>query len=142
VIDRTYSEDKVRELEKIYITEYNSYNKGYNSNLGGNGHLKFPESIRKKISEAQIGKIVSEDTKRKMSLAKTGDKRCAKNFGKHTQKGAKNPRAKSYLIRFPDGSEHMVSGLLAFCRDHKLTRYKLTKNGKTKGYELLSRFND
>lgn len=142
VVEEVDTEEHVRYLEIFYIAQYNSFNRGYNSNPGGNGFLEFPDHIKRKISEAQKGKIISVESRDKMSKAKLGDKRCASNFGKHVSKGAHNPRAKSYLIRFPDGTEHMVTGFRAFCREQCVTGCKLLKNGKTKGFILLKRFND
>jgi group I intron endonuclease len=142
IIDSTDNEDAVRALEVRYIAEHNSFEAGYNSNPGGNGFLHFPDHIRKKISEAQKGRVNSASTRAKMSLAKIGDKRCAAHFGDHTKKGAGNPRAKSYLIQFPDGTQRIVTGLRAFGRENNITTCKLIKNGKTKGYVLLKRFID
>lgn len=136
------SEDEVRKLETHYIHKFDTYENGYNSNLGGNGHLKFPEHICRKISEAQKGKIISVETRAKMSRAKLGDSRCAKHFGAHTKKGAGNPRARRYLFRFPDGSEQIVIGLRAFCRKRRLHLAHINMRGHSKGYRLLKRLND
>jgi group I intron endonuclease len=143
VIAYAFSEEEVRALETHYIKKFNSYLKGYNCNLGGHGFLHFPEHIKRKISKAQKGKIISAESRAKMSKAKLGDSRCAKKFGVHLNKGAENPRAKSYLVQFPDGTVHVVKGMRAFCREHKLTLCKLTHGTRrTKGYMLLKRFND
>ena len=130
-------------LETEYIKKFNSCRRGYNCNLGGHGFLELPDHIKRKISAAQIGKVVSAESRRKMSEAKRGDSRCARQLGRHTLKGAENPRSKSYLVQFPDGSIHRIRGMRAFCREHKLTQCKLTGMRKeTKGYKLLERFND
>ena len=142
VIATAETEAEIRRLETVYIVKFNSYHKGYNCNLGGNGFLEFPEHIKRKISEAQKGKVISPEAREKMSRAKMGDKSCAANFGAHTQKGKANPRAGRYLIKFPDGSEHQISGILEFCRQHNIAYCKLSSRGKTKGYVLLKRFND
>ena len=136
------SEDEVRQLETFYILKFDTYRKGYNCNLGGSGFLKFPEHIRRKISEGNKGKIVSAETRANMSRAKLGDSRCAKHFGVHTNKGAGNPRARRFLFRFPDGSENIVIGLRAFCREHRLHLAHINARGRSKGYVLLKRFND
>ena len=68
-LDQTDCEDSVRELEKKYIQEFDSYENGYNCNLGGHGFLIFPDEIRKKISEAQKGKIIPKETRKKMSVS-------------------------------------------------------------------------
>lgn len=137
----TDCEDTVRELEKKYIQEFDSYENGYNCNLGGHGFLEFPEEIRKKISEAQKGKIISQAAREKMSKAKRGDSRCAKHFGEHTNKGADNPRAKYYLVERPDGVIEIGKGLRAFCRENKLLHSKLSSKKHTKGFKLLGTFN-
>lgn len=136
------TELEIRKLETFYITKFDTYHNGYNCNLGGVGFLKFPKHIVRKISEAQKGKIISAETKAKMSLAKLGDKRCAEHFGEHLSKGGNNPRARWFLIRFPDGTEHKICGLREFCRLHEIAHSKLSAKGRTKGYMLLKRLND
>lgn len=142
VVAAADSEDEARTLECHYINEFDTYESGYNCNFGGAGFLKFPAHIIEKISAAQKGKIISDETKRKMSLAKLGDSSCANNFGDHVKKGCDNPRSKQYLIGFPDGSERIVIGLRAFCREMGLDNSKLMVKGRTKGYKILRRFND
>jgi group I intron endonuclease len=136
------SDDELRDLEKRYILEYDTYNSGYNSNLGGHGFLHFPEEIRKKISDSQKGKIISEESKKKMSLAKLGDVICSKNFGTYSGKGKESPLARKYLIQFPNGETHTIIGMREFGRTYKVSTSTLKKNGKCKGYVLLSTFND
>lgn len=141
-IAEALSEKDTRKLETVYINNFDSYNNGYNCNLGGCGWLEIPQKIKKKISEAQIGKVISSETRENMSLAKLGDKRCAKHFGDYIQKGAKNPKAESFLIQHPDGHTEIVKGLRAFCRKHKIHQCGMTTRGKSKGFVLLERFND
>lgn len=136
------TEDELRSLEMQFIEEFDTYESGYNCNLGGAGFLVFPDEIKKKIGAAQKGKIIPQSVRRKMSEAKLGDSSCAENFGEHTAKGRKNPRAGRYLIRFPDGREEIVIGLRAFCRQHGMNYPKFTSKGGTYGYRILSRFND
>lgn len=59
IIDETDSKLKLDELERKYIKEYNSLitQNGYNVELGGNGKGKHSKETRRKISEAQIGKL-------------------------------------------------------------------------------------
>ena len=141
-IDSIDCEDSVRELEKHYIQELDTYENGYNCNLGGNGFLVFPDEIRKKISESQKGKTISKESRKKMSLAKIGDTRCAKHLGAHTNKGKSNPRAKWYLVRRPDGEIEIGKGIREYCRKNNLLHSKLSSKGGTKGFELLGTFND
>ncbi len=136
------TEEDARALEIEHIAKNDTYESGYNSNLGGEGFLVFPEHIRRKIGEAQKGKIISAECRAKMSQAKIGKSECAEHFGDHTKKGAANPRAKKYRFRFPDGSEQVVTGLRALCREHGLSMRHLQQRGHSKRYVLLERFND
>lgn|SRR3990167_8432538 len=136
------NEDDVRELETAFIKRCDSYENGYNCNLGGHGFLTFPEEIKAKISKAQIGKIISFETRLKMSAAKFRDTACAKNFGRYTGKGKNSPLSKFYKIKFPDGHVEVIQGLRQFCRDNQLMHCKMSANGFTKGFVLLERFND
>lgn len=143
VLYSCHSEDKVRELEKHYIEKHDSYNNGYNCNLGGCGHLHLPEDLRKKIGDAQKGKTISYECRHKMSIAKLGKSEYAENFGDYTKKGSNNPRSKAYLIQFPDGHIEVVVGIRAFCRNNKIMYCKLNAGTmKTKGFHLLKRLND
>lgn len=141
-LDQTNCEDHVRELEKQYISKYDTYMNGYNCNLGGHGFLTFPDEIRKKISEGQKGKVIPLESRKKMSEVKLGDSRCAEHFGEHTNKGQDNPRAKYFLVKNPDGKVIVGRGIRAFCRDHNIAHCKLSSRGRTKGFELLGTFND
>lgn len=59
IIDKTDSKLELDELERKYIKEYNSLitQNGYNVELGGSGKGKHSKETRRKISEAQIGKL-------------------------------------------------------------------------------------
>jgi group I intron endonuclease len=86
-------------MEPHFIQEYNSYNEGYNSTIGGEGlrgyvfteedkkkisegvkgnknllGYKFSEESKRKMSQSKIGQKRSEETKKKMSLSATGKK--------------------------------------------------------------------
>lgn len=130
-------------LEIEFIAKLDSTNTGYNVNSGGCGTLAPLSQLTKaKISASQKGKVMSPGSRSKMSEAKLGHKECANNFGSYTGKGAASPLSRSFLIGFPDGTEHVICGLRAFCREHKLVQCKLYKFGKTKGYRLIRRLND
>ena len=83
------SMDVLNEREIYWISYYNSTNKeiGYNLTLGGKGskgHITSQET-REKIAKANIGKTISKETKRKMSVSG------GKNKGlKHSIESKKN----------------------------------------------------
>lgn len=136
------SEENARETETVLINQHNTFENGYNANLGGEGFLEFPEHIRRKISAAQKGKIIPEVVRRKISAAKLGNSKCAVNFGIHTNKGSQNPRSRFYRFRCPDGEEIVTRGLRAFCREHGLHLAHINARGHSKGFVLLERLND
>lgn len=77
-IDKEQPVEKFNELEKHYIQSYNSINSGYNISVGGDGaagrHMS--EATKRKIGEKNringLGRKVSEETKKKMSVAHSG----------------------------------------------------------------------
>jgi len=81
IIEYCDDESELDDLEKYYITYYDSMNptKGYNKESGGNLNKHLSEETRKKLSEANKGKnnpnwgkTPSEETKSKMSRAHKG----------------------------------------------------------------------
>lgn len=139
VIATADTEDEARSLERHFIKALGTWDNGYNCNEGGCGWLKIPESVKRKIGDAQRDKVIPEESRMKMSAAKKGKSECAGNFGEHTRKGAANPRAHAFLIRFPDGSEREVVGLRAFARENYLKVSHLKDRRQTKGYSIVRR---
>jgi len=77
---------KLNMLEAVEIKKHDSYKNGYNSTLGGDGvrGISHSKEIRSKISKSHFGKKLSEETKRKISISKMGNKN--PNFGKNMLK--------------------------------------------------------
>lgn len=80
ILDLVKTESEAVELEKYYISLYNTQNEdfGYNIKSGGE-HQTYPKEIRDRISAANkgrpssmLGKHHSEETKRKISEAQKG----------------------------------------------------------------------
>lgn len=142
VIATSDSEDGVRELEKVFIQKFDTYENGYNSNLGGHGFLHFPEHIKRKIGDAQKGKYIPPETRAKMAAAKRGRKEFANHFGAYVGKGADSPLSRRFRLLTPAGEEIVVTGLRKFCRDNGLHDAHLKARGHSKGYKLLERLND
>ena len=74
----TILENELNKIEKLAIAKYNTYNKGYNSTIGGEGWVKgtkqSPETIAKKTGKnhPMYGKKHSEETRKKMSESHKG----------------------------------------------------------------------
>jgi group I intron endonuclease len=76
----------LEEKEKFYIEKYNTFDSGYNMTIGGDGKFGWKASpeTKEKMRNANIGKTLSEETKRKISESKKG---CFGTFTgkKHTE---------------------------------------------------------
>jgi group I intron endonuclease len=145
---------KLDEMEKYYITEYNTCiscgGNGYNIQEGGNGApygddnpSKRPE-VREKLRQLILGdknpmKISS--IKEKMIQTLTGRKLTKEHrenissgsMGRYIPKGDKSWFSKEFLITFPDGHTETIKGLLDFCKtrglDYEKIRYAQKKHG-------------
>lgn len=88
VIAQTDNDKTLIFLERYYIRKFNSFREnGYNLTLGGEGTLgyNFSEEQKKKMSEVRKGRVVTDETKMKISLS---------GKGKHNHKGENNPNWK------------------------------------------------
>lgn len=64
------------------------------------GVPRSPE-VKEKIRQAKLGHEVSEETRAKLTTAHSA-------------------RRKTVVVTFPDGTEHTITGIKAFCREHNL----------------------
>jgi len=142
VIESCNTEDDAKYWEERWIVRLNAYENGYNCNYGGCGQMHPSDETRNKIRNAQIGKYIPMESRIKMSMAKLGRRECADNFGTYTEKGANNPKAESFLIQFPDGTEEVIRGLRQFCRKHGINQSRMSSRGRSGGYIILKRFRD
>jgi group I intron endonuclease len=132
----TCDEDKAKELEAKYIKIYDTCDNGYNSNAGGCGLSDYSEEWKERVKE---GRRKAQERRENPEKFKEEKPPVKKEFW---ETGAKNPFAKTYLIRFPNGEEHMITGLNKFCREHDIRAGDMSSTGKSKGYVVLKRFND
>jgi len=132
------TKEEAKAAEAKYISEFDTYNDGYNSNFGGAGFAVFPRDIVDKIQEShRIRKL-------------TGIKRSdippePYDYAKmelYQQSGAANPLAKTYRVRCPNGEEVTFTGLKDFCREHDLLPQSLLSCKNHRGYSLLAKLND
>lgn len=83
------SEDVLDEVETRYIEAYDSINKGYNIESGGNENKRLSEETKEKIRNAHLGKSMSEESRRKMSESRTG-----KNNGMYGKRHSEESKKK------------------------------------------------
>ena len=85
-IIETVEANLLENVEKFYIQKYNTMINGYNMTIGGDGKFgwKATPETKEKIKKSNTGKVISEETKRKISEAKKG---CFGTFTgkKHTE---------------------------------------------------------
>ena len=109
-------EDKQEALniEEMFIWLFDSINEGYNISSYGSGHYERTEESRKKMSEAKIGITFSEEHKKKISEALSGEK--AYWYGKHHSEEAKRKisEANKGKVYAP------IKAVLQFSKDGKL----------------------
>lgn len=69
--DKSEMEKYLEKREAFYIQVYDSYNNGYNSNMGGRGNLgvKMSNETKQKMRERKLGTKRSDETKTKISVS-------------------------------------------------------------------------
>jgi group I intron endonuclease len=138
ILCTTTSKEEAKALEAKYIQEFDTYNSGYNSNLGGSGFAVYPRYIVDKIQEShRIRKLTGK--KKNDTPPEPYD---YTKMELYQQSGAANPLAKTYRVKCPNGEEVTFTGLKAFCREHDLLPQSLISCKNHRGYSLLAKLND
>ena len=101
-------------LEEMFIWLFDSTNEGYNTSTYGSGNYERTEEQKRKMSESHIGKHLSEENKKKISEALSGEK--AYWYGKHHSEEAKRKisEANKGKVYAP------IKAVLQFSKDGKL----------------------
>lgn len=113
----------LNQLEMYYIHLYDTLNNGYNATAGGegiSGYKQAPETTEK-IRQANLGRTVSEITKKRISISRTG-------IG-HTEK-TKEKITKALLQRNHIIYEKMANKLRGKTRDHDMIMKAAEKRRK------------
>jgi group I intron endonuclease len=124
-------------LEPMFILQYNSFECGYNSTLGGEINPPITEETRKKMSESGKKKILTDEHKEKLRIARMTNKRVVpleervaislRFKGKPKSEESKEKmriaqskviRTEQYEITFPCGKVEIVNNVTKFCRDN------------------------
>jgi len=108
LIDTASCKESLDTKEKYYISCYGSYYRGYNATDGG---FSLSEETRNKIRDKMLGRNITWGWKtRATRIARN-------NYGTTINpSGADSPNAKQYIVTEPDGTEHFVCGLNAWCK--------------------------
>lgn len=116
-------EESLDNMECYYAEQYESYvwQGGYNQTLCGRGRpydYKTREETKKRMGEAQRGKVLSAETRSKISASMQGHKRCVGRFVSEESK-AKN-RASQPSLKLTDNNVRYIRE-----NPDKLTQEKL-----------------
>lgn len=141
VLFHAFDAANLDDLEKHFVSEYDSFNCGYNMTCGGDS---ISEEGRKNLSAALKGRKITWSDKLWASRRANPDFRSAREY---VAFGANNVNAKSYVVRLPTGEEQKIIGLNQFCKERGLTKKCLFdvlagKQNHHKGYSLVARLND
>lgn len=125
-------------LEMDVIAQFNSYNRGYNSTLGGFG---VSDETKAKLSRAMTGRKITWGDKITSSKRSRGS---WYGGAKHQGAGANHKLAAEYVIGCPDNVIRRVRGLKGFCRDNDLTFKAMydtlvSKQTHHKGFALFAK---
>lgn len=132
-------EDKLEEAEQRYLELLKPFDpKGFNIERVVRGLGKgviFTDEHKAKIGMAHKGRIVSEETRKRTSLSKTGKKIApcsdarrnkirialtgSTKSAEHADKIAETKR-KNYIVVSPDGVSYNIKGMRRFCFEHDL----------------------
>lgn len=112
------------EIETVYIKQFNSVEKDYNSSEGGTGNKGgITEEHRRNIGKASTGRIVSQETRDKISASSTGHevseetraKISKSKTGKKHSPVANMNQSDRMKDKRPDGLQHLQRvGLILF----------------------------
>lgn len=97
---------------------------------------------RKKMSISQKGRVITKETRIKISAANTGKKRSieVKHKLSLTKEGRINPNATIYVIKTPSGSIVNISGhfeLEKYLTNNNVAFYSFLKKKNLNGFELM-----
>jgi len=129
-------------MEKFFIEEYDSFNKGYNSTLGGEGvfglkrHFSEEERNHRKnkmigntIAKVNKGRLFTEDHKNNLSKSRSG-----KKFSNQTEKHKQNIReTMGFEVITPIGNFSSIRQAASFLNIPNSTLRRWCKNNKN-GY--------
>ena len=129
VFDTFDNREDALDYEAFLIDMFDTIDNGYNTSSYGNSHYKHSEETKKKMSEAMtgekhpmFGKHLSEETKKKMSEAKTGENH--PNFGKHlseeTKKKIRENNPSKPVLQFSKDGE-FIAEYISTCEAERQT---------------------
>jgi hypothetical protein len=87
----------------------------------GKGNPACNPEIMKRIIKTMTGRTLSNKHKQAIKDGLTG---------REGSKGEKNPKSKTWTVKFPDGHKELIKGLRAFCRLYCLNEKLMRKTSR------------
>lgn len=109
IICQSLSESDIKQLEIYFISEYNSYKKGYNSTIGGDGSGPVNDITKAKMSLAKTGKFQAKDKNNNYFLISKDDPRYISGELVGINKGKKaSDSTKKLMSERRMGNKHLL----------------------------------
>ena len=119
IIGKFEDKQEALNVEEMFIQLFDSTNEGYNTSTYGSGNYEKTEEQKRKMSESHIGITLSEEHRRKISEALSGEK--AYWYGKHLLEEHRKKISQSMG----------VNGILQFSKDGEfIAEYPSTKEAE------------
>lgn len=133
--DNITCSELLKEKERYYVSLYNSYVDGYNSTPGGDGTGKIlSEETKEKLSAVNRGKSLSSEVKQKISDNLKGKLCGEKNpmYGVKYSDDRLKKISDEWIIVGPDDTVEEIINLKKYCRDNRLSQRHMhnVANGK------------
>jgi len=109
IIDTAETEERLSQLEKLYIKCMESYKpaNGYNSTFGGEGGIPNLET-RAKLSAANKGRIITPETRAKLSAAGKGKKLTSEHKAKMSATNIANNNANKIKVMLIKTDKYLI----------------------------------
>ncbi len=145
IIKSNIEEKDIDNIEKYHIKKLKSKGiKIKNLTIGGRNAHAYDKKLQRKAAKKRIGKKISEETKKRISLSNKGVKKSKehkkalseawKTRPPHSKKTLKKMKesmigknTSQYRLTDPTGKIYIVDGLVKFCIKHKLSHPNLSK---------------
>lgn len=126
------SKSKAERKEKEFITTLNTMENGYNCVLGTRKGVKLTLQHCSNISQSLTGRKLSDETKKKKSIAMTGIKMLPQ-----TKTAILQSISRTWKITLPDNTTIQIVNLKEYARKNKLTYQRLIEGKHSKGHKAI-----
>lgn len=117
-----HTEEAKNNMGKSHLGSKHSIESREKRRIALTGH-QVSDETRAKIGEKSTGRVFSNEARVKMSIIGSTRQRSAKEYAS---------RRRTLILTAPDGTEHVVNGIDAFCKEHGLDGSAIAKVARGK----------